>query len=39
MENIIMVDPTRNVIGVFNNVPSDNIRSGVLNGSAMDSEL
>ena len=30
-----MIDPTPNVIGVFYNVTSDNIRSGILNGSAI----
>ena len=30
-----MIDPTPNVIGVFYNVTSDNIRKGILNGSAI----
>ena len=30
-----MIDPTPNVIGVFYNVTSDDIRSGILNGSAI----
>ena len=35
MENIVIIDPTPNGIGVFYNVTSDYIRSGILNGSAI----